>query len=80
VTRAQMAVFLLLAEHGADYVPPPASGTLFDDVHVGDFAADFIEQLANEGITAGCGGGDFCPGGAVTRAQLAVFLVRTFNL
>lgn len=80
VTRAQIAVFLLLGEHGTGYVPPPATGTVFGDVHVGDFAADFIEQLAHEGITAGCGGGDFCPGAPVTRAQIAVFLVRMFNL
>ncbi len=32
VTRAQMAVFLLRAEHGAAYVPPPATGTIFGDV------------------------------------------------
>src|SRR5262245_60786608 len=29
VTRAQMAVLLLRAEHGAAYVPPPATGTVF---------------------------------------------------
>jgi hypothetical protein len=33
-----------------------------------------------EGITAGCGDGNYCPESAVTRAQMAVFLVRTFNL
>jgi len=37
-------------------------------------------QLAAEGITAGCGGGDYCPDAEVTRDQMAVFLVRTFGL
>ncbi|MBI3161664.1 MAG: S-layer homology domain-containing protein, partial [Chloroflexi bacterium] len=42
--------------------------------------ANFIEQLFNEGITAGCGGGNYCPGNPVTRAEMAVFLVKTFNI
>ena len=79
VTRAQMAVFLLRAKHGALYVPPPASG-LFADVAIDYWAAGWIEQLAAEGITGGCGGGNYCPDNPVTRAQMSVFLVRTFAL
>ncbi len=79
VTRAQMAVFLLRAANGAGFVPPPATG-VFADVPPGSFAANFIEQLAADGITGGCGGGNFCPGAPVTRAQMAVFLVRTFDI
>jgi hypothetical protein len=80
VTRAQMAVFLLRAEHGAGYTPPPATGTVFADVPASDPFAPWIEQLAAEGITGGCGGGNYCPGQAVTRAQMAIFLVRAFGL
>jgi hypothetical protein len=76
VTRAQMAVFLLKSKHGAAWAPPAASGDVFDDVPAGAFAAAWIEQLAAEGIAAGCGGGDFCPDAAVTRAQMAVFLLK----
>ena len=79
VTRAQMAVFLLRAKYGASYVPPPPAG-VFNDVPVGSFADRWIEQLAAEGITSGCGGGNYCPTNPVTRAQMAVFLVRTFGL
>ncbi|MBK9603265.1 MAG: S8 family serine peptidase [Anaerolineales bacterium] len=79
VTRAQMAIFLLKGKHGSTYVPPAASGD-FVDVPVGSFAADWIEQLAAEGITSGCGGGNFCPDQNVTRDQMAVFLVRIFSL
>ena len=39
---------------------------------------NWIEQLFNEGITGGCGGGDYCPDAPVTRGQMAVFLLRTF--
>ncbi len=79
VTRAQMAVFLLRARYGASFTPPPATG-IFGDVPVGSFADAFIEQMAAEGITGGCGGGNFCPNDPITRAQMAVFLVRTFGL
>ncbi len=79
VTRAQMAVFLLRARYGPGYSPPAATG-MFADVGPNEFAAAFVEQLAAEGITGGCGGGNFCPQASVTRAQMAVFLVRTFGL
>ncbi len=79
VTRAQMAVFLLRSIYGPAYAPPPPVGA-FDDVATDYWAAAWIEQLAAEGITAGCGGGNYCPTSAVTRAQMAVFLVRTFAL
>lgn len=80
VNRAQMAVFLLRAKYGGNYTPPPASGKIFKDVPANAFAAAWIEQLVAEGVTSGCGGGDYCPSQAVTRAQMAVFLVKTFNL
>jgi hypothetical protein len=75
VTRAQMAVFLLVAKYGAGYVPPAATGTVFTDVPANGFAAAFIERLVAEGITGGCGGGNYCPNSAATRAQMAVFLL-----
>jgi streptogramin lyase len=77
VTRAQMAVFLLKAKFGVNHVPPPATGTVFNDVQAGDFAAAWIEQLAGFQITGGCGGGNYCPSNPVTRAQMAVFLLKS---
>jgi len=79
VTRAQMAVFLLRAKHGPDYSPPQASG-VFGDVDLSHWAVHWIEQLAAEGITSGCGNENYCPNAVVTRDQMAVFLVRTFDL
>ncbi len=80
VTRAEMSVFLLRSEHGSAYTPPAATGTQFADVPASYWSADWIEQLVSEGITSGCGGGNYCPNNDVTRAEMAVFLVRTFNL
>jgi murein DD-endopeptidase MepM/ murein hydrolase activator NlpD len=81
VTRAQMAIFLLRAKHGKNYTPPPAEG-IFNDVPVTYWAADWIEQLSKEGITSGCSTNPprYCPEASVTRAQMAVFIVRTFGL
>ena len=80
LNRAQMAVFLLRAKHGQTYVPPTATGTVFNDVPASYWAAAWIEQLASEGITSGCGGGNYCPDASLNRAQMAVFIVRAFGL
>ena len=79
VTRAQMAVFLLKTKHGSAFVPPPCAG-IFGDVPCPSLFADWIEQLAAEEITGGCGGGNYCPDNPNTRAQMSVFLVKTFGM
>jgi uncharacterized protein (DUF1800 family) len=35
-----------------------------------------VETIVRDGITSGCGGGNYCASSAVTRAQMAVFLLR----
>ena len=77
VTRAQMAVFLLKSEHGAAYAPPACAGVFADVPCPAGFAVDWIERLYAEGVTSGCGGGNYCPDAPVTRAQMAVFLLKT---
>ena len=81
INRAQMAVFLLRGIHGAAYQPPPATG-MFADVPPTHPLVRWIEQLARDGITTGCGTSParYCPDTGVTRGQMAVFVVRTFNL
>ncbi len=73
--REQMAVFLLKGQHGACYTPPPCSG-VFADVPCSNPFAPWIEALAAEGITAGCGGGNYCPTDPISRQQMAVFLLK----
>ena len=41
--------------------------------------APWIEELAALGVTGGCGGGNYCPDAPVTRAQMAVFLLKTLE-
>jgi hypothetical protein len=76
VTRAQMAVFMLKAENGPAFVPPSCTG-IFEDVPCPGPFADWIEAFYNDGFTAGCGGGNYCPTSTVTRAQTAVLLLKT---
>jgi hypothetical protein len=80
VTRAQMAVMLLRTAEGTSYVPPACTTPVFGDVPCSDPFARWINELAARHVTAGCGGGNYCPGGTVTRAQMAVFVSRTFGL
>ena len=79
VRRDQMAVFLLKAKHGSSYTPPACAGT-FGDVACPSVFADWIEQLAAENITGGCGNGNYCPLDNNTRGQMAVFITKTFGL
>ncbi len=80
VTRDQMAVFLLVTKEGSAYSPPACVVPTFTDVPCASGFAKWIDELAARGITAGCGGGNYCPASAVTRGQMAVFLSTTFGL
>ena len=82
VTRAEMAIFLIRARHGANYNPGSASGQMFSDVPSNHWAAAWIEEFAALGYTGGCSWSphNFCPGVAVSRAQMAMFLQRVFSL
>jgi hypothetical protein len=75
VTRAQMAVFLERGLHYPASFTAPNVAPTFNDT-VGHWAEDWIEALKNDGITSGCAVGSYCPENPVTRAQMAVFLLR----
>lgn len=61
-------------------VSPAGTFAVFDDVPVGHPQRAFIEALFDSGITAGCGGNNFCPDLPVTRGQMAVFLAVALGL
>ena len=72
VSRGQMAAFLTRA------LDLPAAASSFTDTSTSVFSAD-IGALADAGITKGCNpptNDRFCPTDAVTRGQMATFLVR----
>ena len=39
-----------------------------------------VETIIRDGITSGCGGGNYCPTANVSREQMSVFLAVTFGL
>ena len=77
ITRDQMAVFLLKAKEGPTYNPPACFSPRFTDVPCGSSFSPWINELLVRGVTGGCGNGAYCPGGLVTREQMAVFLLKT---
>jgi hypothetical protein len=51
-------------------------GESFPDVPPAHPFYRFVETLLHVGVTAGCTGTTYCPDGATTREQMAVFLLR----
>jgi hypothetical protein len=84
ISREEMAVLLLKTSQGSTYAPPactPPPGQVFADVACPSQYADWIQDLHDRGIAGGCDTvPNYCPGRAVTRGEMAVFLTKTFNL
>jgi hypothetical protein len=78
VLREQAAAFIIRAL--GEFSPPTPATQRFADVPPSNQFYNFIDRMAALGITQGCGGNNFCPSLAVTRAQMAAFLVRAFDL
>lgn len=76
VTRGQMAAFLHRALGDRLTAGQPVE---FTDSANSDFVED-IAWLSGTGITNGCAPTSYCPDSAVTRAQMAAFLVRALGL
>ena len=79
LTRWVMAVWLVRVLDGTD---PVGSDTRFADVDSDEWWAPYVERLAVLGVTTGCATGParYCPHDSVTRAQMATFLTRAFDL
>jgi hypothetical protein len=80
VLRQQMAALLLRTFEGPAYSPPACVVATFPDVPCSNNFAPWIYELVARNITAGCGGGNYCPVVSASRGQMATFLVRTFGL
>jgi Tol biopolymer transport system component len=92
VLRDEMAAFLVRA---TGKTPMPSCSRVFYDVSPGSWACPYIERMADpaswpggQAVTSGClcpsgypqGSKCYCPKSAVTRGQMAVFLVRAFGI
>ena len=78
-TDATVSLGALRVYYHLQVSPPPATAT-FGDVPTNHPFFQFVEALAASGITAGCGGGNFCPDAPLTRGQMAVFLSKALGL
>lgn len=76
ITRAQMATFLA---NTLD-LDTSSTGSRFGDVPSGGTHTGAINAIADAGITLGCGSNRYCPTESVSRAEMASFLVRAFEL
>jgi hypothetical protein len=48
----------------------------FSDVMESHWAENYVNTLYYNGITTGCGNGNYCPSSNVSRAQMATFIIR----
>jgi hypothetical protein len=80
VTREQMSAFILRGL--GEFSPPTPGSQRFTDVPSTNVFYNFIDRMAVLNITLGCTPDHlmYCPGDPVTRAQMAAFLVRAFDL
>ena len=70
----------LTASTQSVYAPPACvPGVPFSDITCTTGFDPWIEQFGLDGITAGCGGGNYCPGTPVTRDQMAVFIEKSMR-
>jgi len=78
---ARMLLALVVAVSALAPVRTPAAAVVppFSDVAGHPFEPD-IEWLRLAELTTGCAAGRFCPSASVTRAQMASFLARGFDL
>lgn len=76
VTRGQMAVLLVRTVEGE---PPDGycdTSVPFNDVLPPHWACKYIKRLKELGVTFGCGNGNYCLYNNVTRAEMALFIIR----
>lgn len=79
VIRAEIAIFLLKGiNFPTNYNPPQATDFNFSDIE-NHWARHWIEALRASGITGGFADGTYRPDQAVTRAEMAVFLLKAVN-
>jgi hypothetical protein len=78
-TRQEMAVFVLVANDGPASTPPACTVAPFADVPITNPFCRWIAEIAQRGVVAGCGGGNYCPASPVLRQEMAVFALATLD-
>ena len=82
ITRRHFAVWLVRALEDAEPVVTQEDMSRFEDVDAAEPEAPYIVRMAELGVTKGCSANPplYCPDQFVSRAQMASFLVRAFEM
>ena len=82
ITRAEMAVFLLLAKGGAGYTPPACTTPIFQDVPCSSPYAVWVQELYRRGVTSGCATNPlrYCPSNNINNSEMAVFVIAMLGI
>ncbi len=76
VTRAEMSIFLQKGIGGSGFTPPTSDGSHpYTDI-ANHWAEAWIEELYDTGMTGGYSDSTYRPENQVTRAEIAVFLLK----
>src|SRR5688572_4295973 len=72
---------VVIIQHAAfeSFESPECTETGFEDVDDEDYYCGWVEDFKERGITSGCGNNLFCPYESITRAQIAVFIIRSLG-
>ncbi|MFN7933321.1 MAG: S-layer homology domain-containing protein [Bryobacteraceae bacterium] len=74
VSQGEMAAFIIRAIAGESFAY--SNTPYFTDVAQSDTFFKYIQKMKELGIHTGCGNNQYCPATAVTRGQMAQFIVR----
>jgi hypothetical protein len=81
VSRGAMALFLMKSIAVPDSRLPAPNTPRYADVGATHGLYRFVEGAATRGLDdSGCGGGNFCPDAAITRAQAAILIIRALGV
>lgn len=84
ILRWMMAVWLVRLLDNVEDPFPDTDGSVFSDIHTDSGSpmwwSPHVDRLRALGITKGCSLTRFCPFEPVTRAQMAAFIARAFDL
>ena len=77
VPRREIARYIVQGKPFTPYSGSCSESSLpFLDVHCTDPDFAYIKTVLDQGLTAGCGGGNYCPDTATTRGQAAVLFMK----
>jgi hypothetical protein len=77
VARDQVAVFIIRSL--GEFNPPVPPMQRFTDVPPESLYYNFVDRMADLGITSGCTATEYCPATGLSREQAAAFIIRALG-